>query len=63
MIKTSTPTQNLNYLNQHADNLSGELLNDLDLMLYEQIRPQLDQLKREPEQETIDRILAYSSSL
>ena len=63
MIKTSTPTQNLNYLKQHADNLSGELLNDLDLMFYEQIKPQLDQLKREPEQETIDRILAYSSSL
>lgn len=63
MITTSTPIQNLNYMNQHAENSSSELFNDLDLMFYEGIKSQLDQLKRDPEEETIAKILAYSSSL
>ncbi|SEA73996.1 hypothetical protein [Pedobacter hartonius] len=63
MITTSTSTPDLNHLNQQAENLSGEFLNDLDLMFYESIKPQMDRLNMSPEDETISRILAYSKSL
>lgn len=63
MITTSTPVNNLNYLNQNLENLSNEHFNDLDLMFYESIKVQLEQLNRNPEEETISKILAYSRSL
>jgi hypothetical protein len=63
MITTSTPINNLNYLNQNTESLSNEAFNDLDLMFYESIKPQLDQLSRNPEEETIAKILSYSKSL
>lgn len=63
MITTSTPFNNLNCLNQHPENLSNEPMSDLDLMFYESIKPQLEQLSKNPEEETIKKILAYSRSL
>lgn len=63
MVTTSTPLTNPNYLNQNAENLSSEFFNDLDLMFYESIKSQMDLLNRNPEEETISRILAYSKSL
>jgi len=63
MITTSTSVPNVNSLNQQAENLSNEFFNDLDLMFYENIKPQMDQLNRNPEEETISKILAYSRSL
>jgi len=63
MITTSTSISNPNYLNQSAENLSSEHFNDLDLMFYESIKPQMDLLNMNPEDETISRILAYSKSL
>ena len=63
MITTSTSISDLNHSNQQAENLSGESFNDLDLMFYESIKPQMDLLNKNPEDETISRILAYSRSL
>ncbi|CAM4398716.1 hypothetical protein SAMN06265348_11687 [Pedobacter westerhofensis] len=63
MITTSTSIPDLNHSNQQAENLSGESFNDLDLMFYESIKPQMDLLNKNPEDETISRILAYSRSL
>jgi hypothetical protein len=63
MITTSTSISDLNHSNQQAENLSGESFNDLDLMFYESIKPQMDLLNKNPEDETISRILAYSKSL
>lgn len=63
MMTTSTPINNPNYLNQNSESLSSETFNDLDLMFYENIKPQLNQLSRNPEEETIAKILAYSRSL
>ena len=64
MLTTSTSVPDANYLNQQqAENLSNEFFNDLDLMFYESIKPQMDQLNRNPEEDTIKRILAYSRSL
>lgn len=63
MMTTSTPINNPNYLNQNSESLSSENFNDLDLMFYENIEPQLNQLSRNPDEETIAKILAYSRSL
>lgn len=63
MVTTSTPLTNLNYLNQHAENSSSEFFNDLDLMFYDSIKSQMDLLSKNPEEETISKILAYSKSL
>jgi len=63
MVTTSTSISNLNHLDQQAENLSGQMLNDLDLMFYDSIKPQMDMLSKTPEDETISRILAYSRSL
>lgn len=62
MVTTST-LPNLNYLNQNPENLSSEFFNDLDLMFYENIKPQMDLLNKNPQEETISKILAYSKSL
>jgi hypothetical protein len=58
MITTSTSISNPNYLNPSAESLNSELL-----MFYESIKPQMDKLNMNPEDETISRILAYSKSL
>lgn len=63
MITTSTSTEKLNCLNQQTDDLSSGNFNDLDLMFYDSLRPQLEQLKKSPDDETISRILAYSAGL
>ena len=63
MVTTSTSISNLNHLDQQAEKLSGQMLNDLDLMFYDSIKPQMDMLNKSPEDETISRILAYSRSL
>jgi len=63
MVTTSTSISNLNHLDQQAEKLSGQMLNDLDLMFYDSIKPQMDMLNKTPEDETISRILAYSRSL
>ncbi len=63
MVTTSTSIPDMNYLNQNTENLSSESFNDLDLMFYESIKSQMDLLNRNPEDETISRILAYSRSL
>jgi len=63
MVTTSTSISNLNHLDQQAEKLSGQMLNDLDLMFYDSIKPQMDMLSKTPEDETISRILAYSRSL
>lgn len=63
MITTSTSIQNSNCLNQNNENLSSEHFNDLDQLFYDSIKMQLDLLNKQPQEETINRILAYSRSL
>jgi hypothetical protein len=63
MVTTSTSITNPNCLNSSAEETSSEFLNDLDLMFYESIKPQMDKLNKSPDDETISRILAYSRSL
>ena len=60
MITISTTTTNANHLQKSAENLSAELFEDFDAAFYESVKTELDALVRNPQDETIARILAYS---
>lgn len=58
MIETSTSTNNLNYpqrQQENADDVEG-----LEFLFYENIKPQLNKLKKDPSEDSISKILAYS---
>ena len=60
MITISTTTTNANHLQKSAENLSAELFEESNEAFYDSIKYELDGLTRDPQQETIERILAYS---
>ncbi|MBC7417214.1 MAG: hypothetical protein H7325_03560 [Pedobacter sp.] len=62
MIKTSTSKNIVNSSQKHAEVVQETIFGvDLDAF-YGHIAPKLDQLKRNPSAETIQRILDYSRS-
>lgn len=62
MIISSTPVTD-RCLNQPAENSDTEYFNEPDSAFYDNIKPQLDQLKKDPQEETIAKILAYSRTV
>ncbi|WP_039867320.1 hypothetical protein [Pedobacter sp. BAL39] len=62
MIETSTSLNQFNHLEQKQDNLGPETIMEIDMNFYEQISKQLDSLKMNPSDDTIEKILAYSRS-
>ena len=60
MTKTFTPTENANCLPENPEKMFYEILEESELMFYNSIKPQLDQLSKNPSEETIEKILAYS---
>lgn len=60
MIETSTSKNNVNYLQKKPEKMTYEIVEELDLMFYDNIKPELDKLSRNPSDETIASILAYS---
>jgi hypothetical protein len=60
MITTSTSSINANHLQKNTENLSAEFFEDFDAAFYESVKTELDALVRNPQDETIARILAYS---
>lgn len=58
MIETFTSINNLNYPQREQEN--AEDVDGLDCMFYENIKSQLNTLKKEPSEESIAKILAYS---
>lgn len=61
MIKTSTSVNKVNYAQQNQEETNpAEDVEAPDMMFYENIRPQLDRLSKNPSDETISKILAYS---
>lgn len=58
MIETFTSIDNLNYPQHEQEN--AENVDGLDSMFYENIKSQLNMLKREPSDESLAKILAYS---
>jgi hypothetical protein len=61
MIKTFTSTTGVNHLHQRPEPSDFELTEEAISSFYDNLKPELDKLRRDPSNETIDRILAYSA--
>ena len=62
MMETSTSVNKLNYEQSKEQKMLIEGLENNDIAFYEAIRTQLNGLKKDPSEETIERILAYSKT-
>jgi len=62
MTETSTSVNKLNYERSKQENMPAEDLDTCDLMFYNNIKSQLNSLSKNPSDETIEKILAYSKS-
>ncbi|TCC86619.1 hypothetical protein EZ428_23195 [Pedobacter frigiditerrae] len=60
MTKTATPNHIVNFPNPQQIEKTIDVAEQQDLMFYNSIKPQLDELVKNPSDETIDKILAYS---
>lgn len=60
MVKTSTPLHSVNLSEPATATDAVAPVRTEEDVFYEDIKPQLNQLVKEPSQETIDRILAYA---
>lgn len=60
MIETFTSINNLNY-SQHGQE-NAEDVEGLEAVFYENIKSQLNMIKKDPSDESIERILAYSKA-
>ena len=61
MTKTSTSTSIVNTpISQPVENAAADEAEHQDMLFYNSIRPQLDELIKSPSDETIKKILAYS---
>lgn len=62
MIETSTSVNKLNHLQPAQENTFKEDVEAHDLLFYDSIKSQLNSLARNPSDETISKILAYSKN-
>jgi hypothetical protein len=60
MTKTSTPSQIVNFPKPEATVAVADEGEQQDLLFYNSIKPQLDELVKNPSDETMQKILAYS---
>lgn len=60
MIKTSTPLNPVNYQGQQPAEETVQQTTTQEELFYNSIKPQLDQLVKNPSDETIEKILAFS---
>ncbi|KQC02782.1 hypothetical protein [Pedobacter sp. Hv1] len=60
MIKISTSLNTVNYQGQQSPDEAVEQATTEDKMFYNSIKPQLDKLIKNPSDETIEKILAFS---
>lgn len=60
MTKTSTSLHTVNYPNQQPAEITTAQVKNQDEMFYNSIKPQLDKLFKDPSDESIKKILAYS---
>lgn len=61
MVKTSTSLNPVNFSSPVPDQNAVEQAKTQDEMFYDNIKPQLDQLIKDPSNETIEKILAYAN--
>ncbi len=62
MMETFTSVNKLNYEHTKQQDMLVEDLEAHDIMFYDSLKMQLDGLNRNPSDETVSRILAYSRS-
>jgi hypothetical protein len=62
MMETFTSIDNLNYQPQKQGNAAADETEEIDVMFYDHLKTQLNTLQKNPSDETINRILAYSKS-
>ena len=62
MIETSTSFNKLNYEQSNQENMPAEDLDVCDMSFYNSIKSQLNSMSKDPSDETIEKILAYSKS-
>lgn len=62
MMETFTSIDNLNYQQQKQENSTADETEGIDTMFYDHLKTPLNALKKDPADETIARILAYSKS-
>lgn len=62
MVKTSTSPNSVNFSSPVPAEQAVEQANHQDEMFYNSIKPQLDQLIKDPSNETIEKILAYAKT-
>lgn len=60
MVKTSTSLNSVNFSSPVPVEETVEQAKTRDEMFYDNIKPQLDQLIKDPSNETVDKILAYA---
>jgi hypothetical protein len=60
MIKTLTSTNHVNHLHEQPEPFKTELMDESVSSFYEMLKPELNKLIRNPSEETINSILAYS---
>lgn len=60
MTKTSTPENPANFAEQEAIQTVSDETEQRNELFYNSIKPQLNQLIKDPSDETINKILAYS---
>lgn len=60
MMETSTSVNKLNYEQKKQETIPADDVEPQDLSFYENIKPQLDSLAKNPSETTISKILAYS---
>lgn len=63
MLATSTKILNTLLQDKADGNLALDALNKNEALFYDLIKPSLNKLVKQPKQETISKILAYSKSL
>ncbi|MGF1923053.1 MAG: hypothetical protein ACQUHE_02655 [Bacteroidia bacterium] len=61
MVKTSTSQNPVNFSSPVPAESAVEQAKNQDEMFYDNIKPQLDQLIKDPSKETIEKILAYAN--
>lgn len=62
MIKTFTSNSSVNHLHQQPESCDSELTEESVFGFYESMKPELNKLIRDPSEEVIQRILAYSQT-
>jgi hypothetical protein len=61
MITISTSTNSVDHLHAQSEPFNSELMDESVSSFYDNLKPELDKLIKNPSEESIQKILAYSA--